>query len=329
MRISAALLCCLLGASAVLGACSKAGKCQRGEPGCACKTNSIDSCNVGSSCVDGMCVGGSTGSSGSGGGGKGSSAGTGAGGNDAGKTDAGKTDAGKTDAGKTDAGKTDAGKTDAGSVTCTGSSFQAACIAFCNVFCDNESQLCESSTCKAGQCDPGGDLYNVCGDTCGTDTTCVQGLCTSESKRTCEGFGFKDSNNVFQAACFLNDPSCVLNPDYGCSDTCGSLSSGAGGDLAHNGQCEDGGDKSTASSCPRGTDCTDCGPRTCSMKGGSCMNHGDCCGFYASKSLCVSIGGAGMCLDTCDTAAPSCASGESCLAANSNKQHVCAPSSAH
>jgi hypothetical protein len=320
MRIRFTLFAGLLPLVTMLSACSSAGKCKRGEIGCACTLEGT--CGPTARCdTHGMCLersaGGGTGGDGSGGTG--------------GKTDAGsKTDAGKTDAGKTDAGrKTDAGggRPDAGVIDCPSTSFDAACRAFCQAFCQNQQLLCVSSACTPGECEPGGMLYKVCAMTCDADTSCVQSLCMGEGQRTCEEFGFLDTaTNVYQAGCFEDDPQCVINPDFGCSDTCGSLANNTGGDLAQNGMCEDGGKNSTSSSCPRGTDCTDCKPRTCAKALGTCANNGDCCGYYAHKSLCVDTGSGGQCLATCDDT--TCPGTQSCRSAqdkNGAVFHVCAP----
>lgn len=327
MRIFAALFACSLPIAALLSGCTSAGKCRRGEIGCACTLD--ETCNGGAECnSDKMCVEGTGGTD------SGSKKDAGSKTDAGAKKDAGsKSDAGnKTDAGKTDAGKTDAGhrRTDAGPVDCPGDTFAAACTGFCNAFCQNEELLCVGSMCAANQCDPGGMLYKVCAQTCGTDTKCVQNLCLNEGTRTCESFGFTDkSTNVYQAGCFDDDPNCVLNEDFGCSDTCGSLSNGTGGDLAGNGKCEDGGGTAPAT-CPRGTDCTDCGPRTCSKTLGDCNSNGDCCGYYSDKSLCVTADPTmpGQCLATCADTMTCADSSQTCRMATNDKGktfYVCAP----
>jgi len=103
--------------------------------------------------------------------------------------------------------------------------------------------------------------------------------------------------------------------DPGCSDVCGS-EAGMGGDLADNGMCEDGRDDAVASSCPRGTDCTDCGPFQCVRAGGECVNHGDCCGFSGPGALCVDLddpngGEPPVCSPSCDAERP-CPEGFAC-----------------
>ena len=77
--------------------------------------------------------------------------------------------------------------------------------------------------------------------------------------------------------------------------------------------------------CPRGTDCTDCGPRTCVKAGASCDGHGDCCGFYGGKAFCVDLATTGgTCLATC-TETRVCPEGLDCLAVDDNQNYVCAP----
>lgn len=322
MKTYVALLSCLLlPALAVLSACSSAGKCKRGEMGCACKLMS-QACDTGAVCVEGLCrerAGGTGGSDGMGSSGTGGS-----------KSDAGA----KKDGGPgSDAGRRNDGgvKPDAGPPTpiaCPNDSLDSACKAFCQAFCQNQELLCVTSQCAKGECDPGGELYKVCNQTCGTDASpikCIQSLCVGEGQRTCEEFGYADSTSgVYQSGCFNDDPQCVINPDFGCSDTCGSLSNNTGGDLAQNGVCEDGGKNATASTCPRGTDCTDCKPRTCAKTAAVCDNNGDCCGYYAHKSLCVDTGSGGSCLATC-TDTMTCPSGQMCRAVSDNKNSVCAP----
>jgi hypothetical protein len=172
-------------------------------------------------------------------------------------------------------------------------------------------------------------VYKECSKTCGTDVACAHDSCVAEGKRVCEEFGFSDSTTggVFLAFCLNDDPNCVLNPDFGCSDTCGSLPNHSGGDLANNGQCEDQGSGSTSGNCERGTDCTDCKPRTCTKTAGSCGNNGDCCGYYTKKSLCVDTGSGGQCLATCSDTT-TCPGTQTCRTATDSAGkafHVCAP----
>jgi hypothetical protein len=351
--------CSALSLIGLLSACTSAGKCKRGEIGCAC-TLDKDSCVLGAQCnANKMCVeestgsagkgssnsgtGGShgTGGTGSGGtGGKGTGGSSGMTGSDAGGASGkGGTGGNKSDGGSGTGGsgtgghKSDGGaKQDAGPVvSCPGDSLDSACRAFCKAFCRNQDLLCVASQCSAGDCDPGGALYDVCDMTCGKDsspTKCVQSLCVGEGQRSCEEFGYsKMSTGVYQSGCFNDDPKCVLNADFGCSDTCGTLPNQTGGDLANNGMCEDGGKNSTTSACPRGTDCTDCKPRTCAKTAMSCTNNGDCCGYYDDKSLCVDTGSGGTCLATCPDM-KTCPGTQTCKSAkdsNNKTFYVCAP----
>jgi hypothetical protein len=315
------IACLLVPATLALSGCSKAGKCVRGVIGCACKKDT-ESCDKGAMCDDkGMCVESSTTMNGN----AGSSSSAGRSGN-AGRSGGGGTGGSGKDGGTT---RRDAGSgVDAGPVDC-GSTFESACRGFCNTFCQEQQDLCLTSSCDPSSCAPGGKLYSQCAQVCNTDAACVKKICMAEiaAKRTCEDFGFLDDNmKVFLSACLMDDPKCVANPDYGCSDTCGSMSNNTGGDLASNNACEDGGKGSTQNLCPRGTDCTDCGPRTCSNNLGPCDNNGDCCGFYSKKALCVKPdpGTPSLCLANC-TETGICPANQTCTMVKENNSKVCAP----
>lgn len=291
----------------VLSACTSAGKCKRGEAGCACTESS--SCSGGARCVQGTCV---------------EKSGTKP------SADAGSDAGSNADAGA-DAAVSDAGH-DAGSpIDCDATTFAEACRQYCRALCASEANLCVSSQCDPGFCDPGGgQLSDTCDQVCGADLGCMHDLCTGELQRTCDEFGYPDdSSDLYMSGCFNEDPACVINPDYGCSDTCGTAEGGVGGDLAGNGKCEDGGDNSVGSAtCPRGTDCTDCGKRTCAQPGDPCKNGGDCCGFYPDTgALCVDLDGDlstddAVCLQTCND--QPCDSG-TCTQLDQDAGAVCAP----
>jgi hypothetical protein len=217
-------------------------------------------------------------------------------------------------------------------IDCTASDVEGACQAFCEAFCQNQQRFCVDSSCEPGACEPGGNLLAVCtDDLCPGDATCAQEICVGETQRPCEDFGFPDDvTPVYQSGCFQFDPVCVINPDYGCSDTCGSLlpsDIGTGGDLANDNLCEDGGEDAVSSVCARGTDCTDCGQRTCSMVGETCSDHGDCCGYFANDALCGAIDERGnVCWRKCDDG-QACPGGLTCQTFRQTDQtfQLCAP----
>lgn len=298
MRMQRASLYCVLAAVAALSGCSSAEKCTRGDEGCVPRsTRSGLVCNDDLVEDEGICVEG-----------EGAIRDGGAG-------------------------------ADAGPVECTSASLEEGCERFCQAFCQNEDLLCASSRCPSTACDHDPDpdpdtenVYEACAERCANDAnpgSCANRLCVAEGKRTCEEFGFEDPDTgVFIAGCFEDDPLCVLREDEGCSDTCGTLANNTNGELANNGVCEDGGEGSESPqspACPRGTDCTDCGKRTCAMPGGSCDGHGDCCGFYGGKSFCVDLPtSGGTCLATC-TDTRTCPDDLDCLAVDDNQNYVCAP----
>ncbi len=295
-----ASLCFVLAALAALSGCSSAEKCTRGEEGCIARTGTaasrLGACDRGlAPNRDDICVEGE--------------------------------------------GAIRDGGVDAGPVECTSDSLEEACERFCQAFCQNEDLLCAQSRCPATACDHDPDpdpetenVYEACAKRCANDAnpaSCGNRLCVAEGKRTCEDFGFEDpETDVFIAGCFEDDPLCVLREDDGCSDTCGTLANNTNGELAGNGICEDGGegsDSPQSPACPRGTDCTDCGKRTCAAAGSSCDGHGDCCGFYGGNSFCVELTtSGGTCLATC-TETRVCPEGLSCLAVDDNQNYVCAP----
>lgn len=301
-----------LAATAALAGCTKAGKCTRGQEGCMPmqgETLTNRGCDSGLRLMGGVCVEddepprAGTGSprAGSGGGNA----------------------------------MPDAGPP----VECPNDTFEHACEAFCEAFCRNEDLLCVQSKCPAGACDTDtsgsdtGAVYKVCINACQDDPDqagCGQQLCLGENERECEDFGFEDDKSgVFVAGCFDDDPACVLNEDFGCSDTCGDFENGTNAELANNGVCEDGGKGSMSEetpACPRGTDCSDCGKRVCAPAGNTCDGHGDCCGFYGGGAFCVMLGpDNGTCLATC-TETRKCPSGFDCLPVDDMKNYVCAKS---
>jgi hypothetical protein len=272
-----------------LAACTDADKCTRGEVGCKCTAEST--CGAGARCVEGTCLSGAQ--------------------------------------PRTDAGSDAGGAVDQGPIDCKKKTFEDACQQFCRALCKSEENLCVSSGCDdPNYCNPDDDLMADCASACDDDVACLQDLCASEMTRKCENFGFEDKG-VFVSGCFEDDPKCVLDVDFGCSDTCGT-NGGVGGDLAGNGMCEDGGDGSVSPArCPRSTDCTDCGSRTCGKQGDSCSAPGDCCGFANETAFCVDVdrdpnATDPRCLETCGTA-DDCDEGYTCTAIKNNSIFVCSP----
>ena len=188
-----------------------------------------------------------------------------------------------------------------GDAECSQDSFADACEGFCQALCSNQEAMCLGSACGSGDCGPA-----ACAEACDDDVDCMYRACMAQLEMTCETFGAKDTGSgVFKSFCFENDPTCVVSPDLGCSDTCGTLSSRTGGDLADNDACEDGGKDSTGTAkCARGTDCSDCGTRACGAPLEKCTRNGDCCGFTAGESFCVDTGGGQVCLATCSETKP-------------------------
>jgi hypothetical protein len=276
-----------------LAACTSADKCTRGEVGCKCTAEAT--CGTGARCVEGTCLSASQ---------------------------------PRDDAGG-DTGTEDAGKKPQEPIDCAKTSFQDACQQFCRALCKSEENLCVSSACEdPNYCNPDADLMADCTSACDADVGCLQDLCQSEMTRKCEDFGFEDKG-VFVSGCFEDDPKCVLDVNFGCSDTCGT-EDGVGGDLHANGICEDGGDGSVMpAKCPRSTDCTDCSSRVCGKQGDACDNAGDCCGFFNKTAYCVDVDRDpdvmdGRCLETCGSAAD-CDQGYTCTAIKNNSVFVCSP----
>jgi hypothetical protein len=171
---------------ASLGACSSAGKCRRGELGCACQTD--NTCESGALCVAERCskpaatIGGSGGRSGSGG--RGGSGGT---------------------------DSSTAGR-DA-TVACSGASFDAACRSFCVAFCESQRDFCVDSPCTPGFCDSGNYaavVRPVCQENCGNDTDCARKMCLDQRLTTCETFFSIQEDGGVDPGCFENDPTCEL-----------------------------------------------------------------------------------------------------------------------
>lgn len=288
-------------ACAWLGACTSAGRCRRGSEGCRATTSG--------QCDSGLvrdpndsCVPGSSGSGGSGGsGGTGGTGGTG--------------------------GSGGGPPPDA----CAADDLESACAIFCDAFCANQESLCVASSCVAGYCSPGGELYDMCLAECGTEgASCAARLCERELGRTCEDFAWRndpaDTTEPHKSLCFDQDPVCVHHDDDRCSDTCGSVSTpdglGVGADLVGDGSCDDGSD-GRSPLCPRGTDCTDCGLQACVASGGPCTTHEDCCGAVSPGAFCVDLG-TPTCLASC-TESRTCPSGFECTGVDNNVDFVCAP----
>jgi hypothetical protein len=173
----------LLGAMLIasLGACSSAGKCRRGELGCACQTGNI--CEPDARCVAQRCENSAAAAGGSGGAGRGGTGGSTAG-------------------------------SDASDV-CSSTSFDAACRSYCAAFCDSQGPLCEHSSCQPGFCEAesyASEVRPVCEETCGNDASCVTQMCLDQRNTTCETFrGFKPDGGVVPG-CLNNDPKCELSP---------------------------------------------------------------------------------------------------------------------
>ena len=204
---------------------------------------------------------------------------------------------------------------------CPEDSFEAACQGFCAAMCSNQEALCLNSKCSANDCG-----MTACAEACDADVSCIARACRAQLEMTCETFGSKDdATGVFGSFCFKTDPMCVVSPDLGCSDTCGTLSNRTGGQLAKNRICEDGGDGSTGTTkCTRGTDCTDCGTRSCGAQGESCGRNGDCCGWTMGGAFCVDTGGGQICLATCSDEKP-CAGTALCTPLKEGGDAVCVP----
>jgi hypothetical protein len=206
-------------------------------------------------------------------------------------------------------------RTDASTpVGCEGSTVSELCTQFCEAFCQNQELLCIESECQPDDCAEGGEIFDTCTTRC-ADADCARDLCEAQGGAECESFGTELASGSYESLCLNRDPSCVIAPDLGCSDVCGSTEQ-VGGDLVDNGVCEDGSEDSVSAACTRGSDCTDCGPQLCSEPGGSCVNHGDCCGFHAFGALCVDPDGQSspmqpICFPSCDDTHP-CPEGFHC-----------------
>jgi len=312
--------CVLIPIAFALAGCTSADKCTRGEAGCACMSD--ETCVKGSSCVDGTCK--SKPGTDAGGGGDGSGGGSSGAGGDGSGGGGGDASTQPGDGGNTH----DAG----GSIDCEATTFEGACREYCRALCASEANLCLNSQCEEGFCgNDGGQLRDTCDTVCGSDDDkvgCMQDLCKGELKRTCEEFGYED-NGEYISGCFNEDPACVPNPDFGCSNVCGTMQGGVGAQLKKNGKCEDGGEGSIDNApCARGTDCIDCGKRTCAMQGEPCQGPGDCCGFYPNMgSFCVQTmtnSDAAFCLTDCTTT-HQCPGDTQCQALADDAGAVCAP----
>jgi hypothetical protein len=259
--------------------CTDAGLCTRGEVGCACMDD--HSCARGATCgTDDRCTdeGGSGGAGGTG-------------------------------------GKTE--PPDAGPVDCSGTSVEQGCRGYCESFCQYQAQFCIASRCDPGDCEPNGkllmDCVNLCNDR-SNPLSCARDACAALDGAKCSEFGYFDKSCdetdpkcVYNSSCVSaadnlpkNDPICVLNPDHGCSDTCGTSMLKTGGQLAGDGKCDDGADGSSTSRCPRGTDCTDCGPRKCAKVGEACTAQDECCGSAINASRCAGLSGDVLCRKVCE-----------------------------
>ena len=91
----------------------------------------------------------------------------------------------------------------------------------------------------AGCRDPSADNYWSAAT---HDASCEYGGCTRPDAANYNAMATYDTGECFDD----------------CTDTCPAIR----GTLVSDGVCDDGGDGSTSSLCPRGTDCDDCGPRT-------------------------------------------------------------------
>jgi len=298
---AAQLLISAFALALTLVGCTDAGLCTRGELDCACKADK--SCDNGMSCsADNRCMDDGT---------VGGTGGNGTGGNTV-------------------------PPPDAGPVNCTGANVEAACASYCKAFCKTQAQFCIASRCDPNDCKAGGGLLTECKNLCaatGDPAACARDACEAQLDTKCDEFGLfgpkcdeSKPECVFQSLCQTgatradktkpqDDPVCVLKPDHGCSDTCGTSIAKSGGQLAKDGQCDDGGDDSKSSRCVRGTDCSDCSPRKCASANDSCKSSEDCCGFRDGLARCGEFpeGSGGSCLQVCELGvAGSCPTGYSC-----------------
>lgn len=230
-----------------LAGCTDAGKCVRGETGCACKTNG--SCNTGATCnTERMCIERSG------------------------------------PPPEEDSG-TPPPPPPPIDVECVDDDSASACEAFCKAFCGMQERMCAASrceidTCMETLCDgvcPGSE------PTC-LKSRCEIVRGTTECE---DFGGPDPDTDVFTSFCLEQDPICTPDPAHGCSDVCGSNAFSTGGDFADNGICQDGDTGSTGTKrCERSTDCTDCGVRTCAGMNEGCTKNGDCCGF-PNDAFCI------------------------------------------
>lgn len=316
LRTTFVLLAALLGASDLAG-CTSAGLCRTGSEDC--RQNDDGTCDQGLTKMGDLCVKGGSGGSGGMTGGTGMTGGSGG------------------------TGMTGGTGGTSASDECVGDTIEAACARFCKAFCDNQESLCIASTCPAGECEPGGEVFDLCLKQC-DGPECAQNLCMNELVRTCEEFAYRknesDMSEPWKPGCYSNDPTCVIHGEDRCSDSCGTTrhdaidpsgentaDNGVGGDLAKNGLCEDGGSASS-DLCPRGTDCSDCGVRTCIPQGQRCGDHEDCCEYFGMGAFCVNVGTVDVpdnrCLLSC-TESMTCPAAQRCTPVSNNRDSVCAP----
>jgi hypothetical protein len=167
---------------ASLGACSSAGKCRRGELGCACQTGT---CEPGASCVAERCTKSAAGVGGSGG----DSDGGGGGGRDSSTAGGDASD------------------------LCSAVSFDAACRSYCVAFCESQSAFCERSVCPPQYCTSAGytaEVRPACEQICGDNADCVQGMCIDQRRIVCNTFFSTKEDGGVDPGCFDNDPKCEL-----------------------------------------------------------------------------------------------------------------------
>jgi hypothetical protein len=266
--------------TSVLAGCTDAGKCVRGEIGCACSTEGT--CKTGGTCnTDRMCI------------------------------------EREGPPPEEDSGTPPPPPPD---VDCVDTDFASACTAFCDAFCTMQERMCAASTCTVSECEA-----TFCDAICaGGDADCMASRCEIVKNADCPGFALPDPDtDVLVSFCLMNDPICAPDPEFGCSDTCGSNAFKSGGDLAPNGICQDGATGSTGNKrCERSTDCTDCDRRTCGAMNDPCDTNGDCCGFTEGDSFCIQ--GRQVCYATCSDAHP-CEAGDTCSPLDGSDDSVCVP----
>lgn len=253
-RFTAVMFSGALMLGVALSACTDAGKCLRGEPGCACKNDGT--------CGEGAICGGA-------------------------KICLERGDGGVPDAGPPpDVDCTGHTLEEVCSQFCEALCQNQARFCFAS---ECSSDACAANGEVSGPCAQECSTAT----TESARVACARNLCMNQLSEdmTCESFGF-EVDETFINLCLDADPVCVPKPELGCSNTCGT-SEGVGGNLVMNNRCEDGHDEDSVSSrCPRGTDCDDCGPHPCVPPLEECVNHGDCCGFFGTGALCVDPDGA-------------------------------------